>query len=175
MADDPVPHPVGKVEPGPVVGQLVHHPQGVQLVVESSLVLEEVLQHLLPPVPERGVPQVVPEGDGLGQIHVQAEGPADGRGDGGHVQGVLHPGADMVVVRGEEHLGLVFQPPEGHGMDDGGLVPEIRAPDVLLAGADPFGVDLGFKRVLQCFHDAPVSFTDVNRIEFKAQGLKLKE
>ncbi len=147
MADDAVPHSVGEVEPGPVIGQFVHHPQGVDLVVEPAVVLKQVLEHFPAAMSERGVPQIVAEGDGLGQIHIQPECPADSRGDGGHMQGVLHTGADMIVVRREEHLGLVLEPPERHGMNDGGLIPEIRTADVLLAGLNPFGVNLRFQRV----------------------------
>ena len=63
-------------------------------------------------VAARAVAAVVPEGDGLGQRHVEPAGPGDAGGHLGHLEGVGQPGP-LVVVGEDEDLGLAGQPPEG--------------------------------------------------------------
>ena len=48
---------------------------------------------------ERGMPQVVGQTDGLGQVLVQPQGPGDGSGDLGHLQGMGEPGAVVIPFR----------------------------------------------------------------------------
>lgn len=58
------------------------------------------------------------EGDGLGEILVEAEGAGDGPGDLGHLQGVGEAGAVVVPGPAREDLGLVLQAAEGGGVED---------------------------------------------------------
>ena len=67
--------------------------------------------------PPGAVPAVVAEGDGLGEGHVEADGPGDGRGHLGHLQGMGEAGA-LVVVGEHEDLGLAGQASERRGVQD---------------------------------------------------------
>ena len=58
------------------------------------------------------------ERDGLGEILVEAKRSSDAAGDAGHLQGVGQPGAIVVALGRDEHLGLVLQPPERLAVDD---------------------------------------------------------
>ena len=65
----------------------------------------------------RAVPAVVPEGDGLGEGHIEPTGTGDARRHLGHLQGMGQPGALMVVGE-DEDLGLAGQAPKGGGVQD---------------------------------------------------------
>ena len=91
------------------------------------------------------VSTVVPERDGLGERHVQAEPGGDGPGHLGHLEGVGEPGA-LVVFREDEHLGLAGQSPERRAVQDAVPVP-------LEAGAERVGR----------FDEEPVSCTGLRR------------
>ena len=58
-----------------------------------------LVQGPLSGVAKGGVAQVVAQGDGLGQVLVQPQGPRDGPGDAGDLQGVGHAGAVVVPLR----------------------------------------------------------------------------
>ena len=72
---------------------------------------------------EGGVAQIMPHGDGLGQILVQAQGTGHGAGNPGHLQGVGHAGTVVISFRAEKHLGFVHQTPEGFAVYDAVVVP----------------------------------------------------
>ena len=78
----------------------------------------DLLQHRLAAVAEGGVAEIVPQGDGLGQVLVEAQGPGDGAGHLGHLQGMGQARAVVVPQGCQEHLGLVLEPPEGVAVDD---------------------------------------------------------
>lgn len=50
---------------------------------------------------------------------------------------MLHPGADMVVARCEEHLCLMFEPSKRGGMYYRGRIPVVFAPYILPSGSFP--------------------------------------
>ena len=50
-------------------------------------------------VPTEQVAQVVAQGNGLGQVLVQAQSPGDGSGDGGDLEGMRQPRPVVVAVR----------------------------------------------------------------------------
>ena len=60
-------------------------------------------------MPEWSVAEVVGEGDGLGQILVQAQCTGDGASYLGDLQRVGEPCPDVVPGRRKEHLGLRFE------------------------------------------------------------------
>ena len=66
------------------------------------------VQRPLPRVAEGRVPQVMAQGDGLGQILVQAQSAGDRAGDLGDFQRVGQAGAVVVALRGEKDLGLLL-------------------------------------------------------------------
>ena len=83
------------------------------------------------------MPAVVPEGDGLGEGHVESAGPGDGRGDLGHLERVGQAGA-LVVLGEDEDLGLAGQPAERGGVQNAVAVAlEAGAPGVGLLGLGP--------------------------------------
>ena len=59
---------------------------------------QQVVQRALPDLPVRGMAQIVPEGDGLGQVLIQAEGTGERAGDLGNLEGVGQPGAVVVPL-----------------------------------------------------------------------------
>ncbi len=67
---------------------------------------------------EGGVAEVVRQADRLDQVFVGAQRPGDGAADLGHLQGVGEAGAEVIPLVVDEHLGLVFQPAEGGGMQN---------------------------------------------------------
>ena len=56
---------------------------------------------------EGSVSQVVAQGDGLGELFVQAQRPGQGTRYLAHLQGVGHARAVVIPARSQEHLGLV--------------------------------------------------------------------
>ena len=94
----------------------------------------QLVEGALPGVAEGGVPQIVPQGDGLGQVLVEAQAPGNGAGDLRHLQGVGEPGAVVVALGGEEDLGLVLEPPEGLAVQDPVPVPGVGGADPVLRG-----------------------------------------
>ena len=75
-------------------------------------------ERLLPDVTERGMAHVVAQADGFGQCLVQPQIAGEGATDLGDLEGVSEPGDSVISVREDEYLGLVFQPPEGLGVQD---------------------------------------------------------
>lgn len=67
---------------------------------------------------ERGMPHVVQECDGFGQIFVEAQGAGDGSADLGDFEGVRQAGAMIIAKLVDEHLRLVHEPAERGGMDN---------------------------------------------------------
>ena len=99
---------------------------------------EGVAERALSHVAEGGVPEVMPEGDGLGQVLVQSERPRDRAGNLGDLQGVDEAGAVVIALRGEKHLRLVGEPPEALGVQDAvAIALEARPEGVRLLGNAP--------------------------------------
>ena len=127
VAEDAVAHLPGQVQPLSVFFQTLHHPQG--LLIVSKAAGHQLVKGPLTGMSERGVPQIVSQGDGLGQVLVEGKRPGNGSGDSGDLQGVGHSGAVVVALGLEKDLGLMLQPPEGLGVHDPIHIP-------LKAGAD---------------------------------------
>jgi hypothetical protein len=56
--------------------------------------------------------QVVPQGDGFGQIFIEKHRPGDGPGNLGYFQRMGQPRTVFIAQRIEKDLGFVLQPPE---------------------------------------------------------------
>jgi hypothetical protein len=67
---------------------------------------------------ERGVPQVVSQRDGLGQVFIQLQGPCNGTRNLGDLDGMGQAGSEQVAFVIDEYLGLVLKASKGRGMDD---------------------------------------------------------
>src|ERR1043165_10205254 len=74
-------------------------------------------QRILSRVAERGMPQVVREGDSLRQVLVHAQGAGDSAGYLRHLQRMRQARAVMVPYRTDEDLRFVLEPTERLGMD----------------------------------------------------------
>ena len=121
MLDDPLQGLPGEVQPDPeriAALEFGHHPEGLDVVVEPSVGLHGAVQLVLARMSERGMSQVVRQGDGLGEVGLQAQGRGEGPGDLGHLEGMGQAGAVVIALVGDEDLGLLLQPPEGRGVDD---------------------------------------------------------
>ena len=64
------------------------------------------------------VPEIVAQGDGLGQVLVEPQADRHGAGDLRDLQHMGQSGAVMIAGRGEKDLGLVLEPAKGLGVDD---------------------------------------------------------
>ena len=67
---------------------------------------------------ERRVAEIVRQRHRLGQILVEPQRPGDRAGHLADFERMGQPGAEMLALVMEEHLGLVLQAPEGGRMDD---------------------------------------------------------
>ena len=77
------------------------------------------------------------EGQGLGQVLVEAKHPRDAAGDLGDLEGMGQPGPVVVGLVGDENLGLVLEPPERHRMHDPVAVALITATGRAFGLGDP--------------------------------------
>ncbi len=102
------------------------------IVIEAAVGAHEAVEFGFAGMAEGGVAEIVGEGDGLGEVLIEGEGPRDGAGDGGDLDGMGEPGAEVIAGAAEEDLGLVLEAAEGAGMDDAGAV-------ALVLGADRGG------------------------------------
>jgi len=76
------------------------------------------VEFLLAGVAEGRVADVVSEGEGFGEVLIEAETDGDGAGDLGDLEGVGEAIAEMVGDGGREDLGLIFEATKGAGVDD---------------------------------------------------------
>ena len=129
VADDAVAHLPGQVQPLSVFFQTLHHPQG--LLIVSKAAGHQLVKGPLTGMSERGVPQIVSQGDGLGQVLVEGKRPGNGSGDSGDLQGVGHSGAVVVALRRKKHLCFLFQPPETFTVQNSVPVTLVAGPQVI--------------------------------------------
>jgi len=83
----------------------------------ESLVIQFV-QHLLANMTERGMTQVVTEGNGFRQVLIEVQGASDGAGYLSHLQCMGEASYIVVTQWGNENLRLVLEPAEGLAGDD---------------------------------------------------------
>ena len=135
MGQDPLADFFGQVQALAAVFQKFHHAQALLVMAETFR--QKVVQRPFPDVSVGGVPQVVPQGDGFGEIFVQAERTGQRARDLGDLQRMGQPGTVVIPLRGEKHLRLEFQAAEGLAVDDPVPVALVFRPQV--AGFDgPF-------------------------------------
>ena len=101
--------------------------QGVPVMVEGAVIFHLSGQHFFSRMSKGRVPQVVGEADGFRQVFIAAQRPGEGPADLRDFQRMGQPGAVVVSLIIDEDLGLVFQPPEGSGVQDAVLVALVAA------------------------------------------------
>ena len=74
--------------------------------------------------------QIVAHGYGLCKAFIQPQGLCYGPGDLRHFQSVCQPGAVMISLRRQKHLGFMLQPSEGLAVKDPVTVPLVLRPYV---------------------------------------------
>src|SRR5690554_1838908 len=111
--------------------------------------------------------QIVAQGNGLGQILVEAQAPGYGSGNLGHFKGVGKPGPIVVAFGGYEDLGLMLEAPESLAMGDSIPIPlkggtqgarSFRDETPLALGAEtgPRRQGFGFQTFLKKAHGIPL-------------------
>src|SRR5215210_7779163 len=102
----------------PMILEVVDDSQGMFVVAEGASVgCQGAGEGFFPRVAERGVAEVVPQGDRLREVFVEAERTGDGAGYLHHLEGVGEARPEVVTVGGDEDLCLVHEPAEGLGVD----------------------------------------------------------
>ena len=146
VAQDAVQYLERQVEAPAVLLQAVEKPHSLDAVEKGAdaVGLAEARKDALAVMAEGRVADIVPQGDGLQQVFVQAQKLADGPGDLGEELHVQHPVADVLVVDQVKDLGLVDVAGVGPGVEDAvGVHREILAVApgnaLLIAPADGLG------------------------------------
>src|SRR5690606_4447833 len=67
---------------------------------------------------ERGVPQIMGQRHGFGEVLIKTQGAGNRARDLAHFQRMGEPGAEMMAFMMQEHLRLVLESPERRRMDD---------------------------------------------------------
>ena len=67
---------------------------------------------------EGGMPEIAGEGDGLGEVFVEAEGAAERAGERGDLDGMGEAGTDVVAGAVEWDLGFVFEATKSGAVND---------------------------------------------------------
>jgi hypothetical protein len=101
--------------------------EGMEIVVESeAVVAESLIESLFAGMAERGVPDVMSEGEGLGEFVVQAESSGNSSGDLGDFERMGKTAAEVVSgeITGEPGKDLSFssKTPKRAGMEDASTV-----------------------------------------------------
>src|ERR1035437_8663103 len=109
--------------------QFLDDAQALAIVFEAVEILHQPIEHRLALVTERGVAEVVCQRNGLGEVLIKLERAGDVARNGGHLHRMGQPRAEVIAGAVEKHLGLVFEPAKGPGVNDAVTVPLIlRAP-----------------------------------------------
>src|SRR6185437_15072232 len=98
--------------------QLIHHAQGLDVVLEPSIGAHTLIQRILAGVTEWSMAEIVRKADGLRERLVQPQSARHGLGDLGNFDRMGYPGAIQVAFVIDEDLRFVNQTPEGIRMDD---------------------------------------------------------
>eukprot|EP00456_Euglypha_rotunda_P041439 TRINITY_DN3215_c0_g2_i9.p1 TRINITY_DN3215_c0_g2~~TRINITY_DN3215_c0_g2_i9.p1 ORF type:complete len:276 (-),score=44.21 TRINITY_DN3215_c0_g2_i9:11-838(-) len=109
-------------EAGIALLEPVHDSQRLEVVLESrSLRIDASqapVQLILTCMPERGVPQVMRQGNGFREVFVELQGTRNRTRELRHLERVREPRPEQVALVVQEDLGLVDEATERCGMDD---------------------------------------------------------
>ena len=80
--------------------------------------MTEAVQHMLAAVPERGMAEIMAEGDRLDEVLVETECLTEGPGDLTDLQGMSETRTVVVSLRCDEDLRFMLEAAEGLTVDD---------------------------------------------------------
>src|SRR5579862_6569484 len=102
---------IGRLQPG-------QNAQGMGVMIEAADVAHRLVERILAGMAEGRMADVMGEAQRLCQILVEAKRAGERPADLGDLQTVRQANADMIVVRRDEHLGLVAQSTKGDRVDN---------------------------------------------------------
>ncbi len=85
---------------------------------KATSVLHELVEGVFDGMAEGGMTEIPGEGDGLGEVFVEAEGAAEGAGEGGDLDGMGEASTDVVAGAVEWDLGFVFEATKSGAVND---------------------------------------------------------
>ena len=100
-----------------------NNPQALEIVLKAPVISHQDIKGILSRMAEGGMPQVVGQGDGLGELFVEAQFAGDPPGDLCHLQGVCKAGPVIVPLVVDKDLCLILQPPKGGAVDNAVPIP----------------------------------------------------
>ena len=113
-----LPGQVQAVEAGVAALEVGDHAQGLRVVIEAPELGEHGIEGELAGMAEGAVAQVVGQRHGLRQVLVEPQRARGGPGDLGDLQRMGQPGAEVIALVIDEHLGLILEPPERGAVHD---------------------------------------------------------
>jgi hypothetical protein len=94
------------------------HAQGLRVVIEAPKLGEHGIEGELAGMAEGAVPEVVGERHGFREVLVEPQGARGCAGDLGYLQRMGQPGAEVIALMIDEHLGLILEAPERGAVHD---------------------------------------------------------
>ena len=92
----------------------VYRAQALHVVLEAAGIYG--VERPFARVAEGRVPEIVPQGYGLGKIFVEAERAGYRPGDAGYLESMREPCSVVIPLRAQEYLSLMLEPAEGFGL-----------------------------------------------------------
>lgn len=117
------PGEVESVEFGVILLEEFDPAEALEVMVEAAVGGHAFIEGAFAAVAEGAVADIVGEGDGGGEVLVDAEGAGEGAGHGGHFDGVGEAGPVVILGAVNEDLGFVFEAAEAFAVDDAVAVP----------------------------------------------------
>jgi len=96
----------------------LHDPQALAVVIEPTVSAHTFGEHLFSGVAKRRMAQVMGECNCFREVFVQSQCTRDCAADGGHLDRMSQPGAQMVTGPIQEDLRFVLEPAKGPRMND---------------------------------------------------------
>ena len=121
MFDEPFqgfPCQIQAIKSGITALKRCHDPQGLCIMVKPPIGLHALMQRILPSVTEGWVPEIMGQGESLGQIFIQFEGARQRAGDLGHFQSVGQSRPIVIPFMIDKNLCLVFKTAKCRRMND---------------------------------------------------------
>ena len=85
---------------------------------KATSVLHELVEGVFDGMAKGGMTEIPGEGDGLGEVFVEAEGAAKGAGEGGDLDGMGEAGTDVIAGAVEWDLGFVLEATKSGAVND---------------------------------------------------------